>query len=134
MKKSHAQSKPSRALPKKTNIPVGTFRLGNLDFALEALPDAEGGNYETRPLQLICVGFKHNDWQEVVGVLLHEAMEIAHTMARCKYRTVPISNYDSADCKFIFDHAEFGRACADVGCFMAEALPALAKVYKKYHK
>jgi hypothetical protein len=75
-----------------------------------------------------------NGWGDTVGVLLHEAMEMSLMMSRSKYRTVPMSNYDSTDVTFMFDHAEFGRSCADVGCFMGDTLPKLHAVYMRHLK
>ncbi len=119
-------------MPKKsaTNN-VGTFRLGNMAVSVVADPSLEGGSYTAMPSPVITVGFNQNSWQEAVGVLLHEALEYSYMIRGHKFRSVPMSGYDSADCTFWVNHAEFGRSCMDVGCFMAEALPALHKAYMK---
>jgi hypothetical protein len=118
------------AMRKKTN--VGTFGLGVLQVTLMADPDLEGGNYEMRPSPAITVGFKDNRWPEVLGILLHESFEMAHMVRGHKFRSIPTSSFDSADVKFVFDHSEHSRACADVGYFIDDAIPKLAEVYKKH--
>ena len=135
MKKSSTKpsTKPSKPL-KKPSQTAGTFRLGNVMVRVEAVPDMEGGDFNAMPSPCLRIGLKHNSWQDITGILLHEAMEFAHMMRGHKYRSVPVSNYDSADCTFLFDHAQFGRACSDVGGFMADALPELARIYNKGKK
>ena len=119
--------------PVKNNL-VGTFRLGNINVRLLANPSSEGGSFTTMPEPCIIIGLDQNDWQGIVGVLLHEAFEFAHMMNGHKFRQVPMSNYDSADATFMFDHAKFGRVCADVGCFVADAMPELHNVYVRKTK
>jgi hypothetical protein len=124
---SHRQYKSNKP------IVIGTFRLGSVRVRLDADPMLEGGEFNSMEAS-ITVGFNQNSWSEVVGILLHEALEMSLMRRGHKYRAVPVSTYDSADCEFRFDHSQFGRACADVGAFMAEASPELFKVYHKLQR
>ena len=124
---SHRQYKSNKP------IVIGTFRLGSVRVRLDADPMLEGGEFNSMEAT-IKVGFSQNNWGEVVGILLHEALEFNLMLRGHKFRAVPMSSYDSADCEFRFNHSEFGRACADAGSFMAEASPELFKVYHKLQR
>ena len=111
-------------------ITIGTFRLGSVRVSLDADPMLEGGEFNLMEAR-ITVGFSQNSWSEVVGILLHEALEFNLMLRGCKYRSIPIVNYDTADTTFLMDHSRFGRSCSDVGTFLSNALPALAKEFDK---
>ena len=117
---------------KKHNlIPIGTFRLGNVNVRLVADPLSEGGNFVSLPSPVITVGLHQNTWPEVVTILLHEVMEFSLMMRELKYRAVPVVNFDCADVSFFLTHDKFGRVCSDTGAFIANALPDLAKVHNR---
>lgn len=118
-------------MQKKNKITIGTYGLGCLAVKVEAVLDSEGGSYFMRQQPTIQVGFKDNNLGEVVGILLHEALEMYHMVKGHKYRAVPVSSFDSADVTFMFNHSEHSRACADVGTFVCEVIGPLGKAFNK---
>lgn len=118
-------------MPKNKTIKIGTYALGCLEVKLDADLGVEGGYFNLRPSPHVVVGLKYHPWHEVVAILLHEAFEISMVIHGHKQRRVPIVNFDTGDCTFIFNHPDFARVCAEAGAFMADSLPDLADVYNK---
>lgn len=122
----------------KKLINIGIFPLAHINVELFADPDTSGGKVDSRPdevrLPVIVVGIKDNDWEYTVAVLLHEAMEFALLLKNHRYEPVENVCKDSGGGLFVFNHAEFTRACDYAAQFITPALPELSAVFNKHHK
>lgn len=119
---------------KNKPIAIGTYGMGCLNVKVEADLGLEGGHYDMDKSPTITVGLLYNQWGSVVGILLHEAMEMSMMLHGCKSRRVPMVNHDSSDCTFTMNHPDYARVCAEVGYFMGDCLPDLATVFNKHCK
>lgn len=116
---------------------LGVFELGLHMVRLFAI-HGTGGAFRLLPddggFPFIEVGIDRNDWPFVVGILMHEAMELsAHTMG---FRFLPACDVscDNGGYMFLMDHAQFSEATARAAEFVAPAIPALEKLWKEKHE
>lgn len=75
-----------------------------------------------------------SNWDFVVCVLLHEVMEFAFCRLEVRYNHTGKINDDTGDHTFMFNHSQFGRACAMAADFLTPVLPLLAKEFHKLQK
>lgn len=116
---------------------IGIFPLGHCDVEL-VIREGTGGEFYCAPepgkIPRIKVGVDDRKWSFVVGVLLHETMELV--MAQLKYRYDQADDYgrDHSSYLFIMTHPQYSDVCARVGLFVSECLPKLTKAYKEWNK
>jgi hypothetical protein len=77
------------------------------------------------------LGFRKpfNTFTFLTEVLLHESFEVCALVL--DYRYERDQNHSSQDCLFVFRHEDFNRICQHQSEFVAAALPALWRWYKK---
>jgi hypothetical protein len=73
-------------------------------------------------------------WFQLLGVVLHEALEMALNDMCCRWRPSNRYSEDNACYLFTMTHDQFSEAVARVGSFLADCLPDLATAHKKYAK
>lgn len=114
---------------------VGVFSIGFEDCQL-VLREGTGAEFYNCPgvgeCPRIKVGADVKLWREVVANVLHEAMECYFNRLRCRYDCSYDLAQDHAGYLFVASHPEFSDACARVGAFLSEALPALRSEWKKW--
>lgn len=117
---------------------VGTWPIGHENCQLYAMPDSTGGDFYGCPDSNSCarikVGLDYRCFDEVIAVLIHEAMEFALMRSDCRYQISGKLNRDHADYLFCMTHEQFGRACSKVAMFMSEAVPKLSTLWQRQHR
>ena len=78
------------------------------------------------------IGFRYNNWWEVVVVAQHEAFEYIAAQMELRFKPCGTSMSASDTYRFVFNHEQFSRICEEVGYFMAKMLPDLATSFKKH--
>ena len=122
------------------HIFVGTFPLiCGVNVDLFAMVNDRGNGYcYTHPDDTHCprikVGIARDDWQDVVGVLIHEAMELCLLVRGLAFTNLASFRTNSDDRTFIMNHSEFSHMTEYMGQFLAKALPEIADVFEKHHK
>jgi len=115
---------------------VGTYYIGFEQCEL-IIFEGNGGSYTFCPergkLPIIKIGV-NGTWIDVVETLLHEVMEFVITRADCRYRPSNDLSHGHDTYLMVFNHPQFSKVCARAADFLVEALPDLAKVYKKWKK
>lgn len=113
---------------------IGTYPLDCQNVELYALTDETNGYFYSRPDDKspgrIKVGIGTPHWEEVVGILLHETMEMLMTKLRCRYEATGVIG-DHSSYTFIFNHCQFVDLCQSQASFIAPALPRLLAVWQK---
>lgn len=134
------KKKPSYKPDKLGNIHVGRFYLGWSQVDLFAtMPPHEGGGCfyyspEDGRLPRIKVGINYNEWNTVIAILLHEAMEFALEGHRLRFTPSGQMADSHASYLFVMNHEEFAECVAITGSFMADCIPALAAAYSANQK
>ena len=77
------------------------------------------------------VGIDREDWQAVVAVMVHEAVEASLAGMNLRYAASPDFSNDNGNWFFAMTHTQLSEACAQAGCFLADCLPDLKKAYNK---
>ena len=115
---------------------VGNYSMGCDDVQI-VLREGDGGEFWTHPevgaIARVKVGAAHT-WNELVGVLLHEVIELQ--MTRLGYRLTPAPDYakDNGSYVFLMTHTQFSEVVARCADCIAPALPDLATAFKKFHR
>lgn len=113
---------------------VGIYDIGHEDVEL-VLREGTGGEFFATPehghIARIKVGAE-GAWADVVGTLLHEAMECAACRMKCRFTALDKWSEDLTSILIMMPHADFSDACARVGIFVASALPDLARAWKAW--
>lgn len=135
MKKGKKRKRLPRAL-KNVQPKIGTFRLGPTMVDLYGVgADTSGGCYlnpDDKNLPRITIGLAHPTWENTVDLLIHEASEFLLLIHQHRYERCNDWGNDHAGYIFHFTHTEFSDFCAKLAPFLTHAMPALAKVWKKY--
>lgn len=110
---------------------VGRYELGTWTVTLYLNPNEGGGSFDAVSDGIeIVVGGKR-PWAGVVGVLVHEAMELCLSDMRARFKP-DIDYADSADgYLFAMNHEQFSEACARVGIFVASCINDLCDAYRR---
>lgn len=113
---------------------IGLFDLGCRKVRLYARPGASGGCYDSAPSSgvaeiRVCIDYPR--WQDVAAVLAHEALEMAFAEMGLRYSNSPDYSGDNGGWFFAMTHTQFSEASARAAWFLAGALPALAKAYRR---
>lgn len=127
---------------KKPKLPdttiLGVYRLGhrNVQVVLDWME--RGGAFYFCPsateLPRIRIGMDYDQWEGVVNVALHEALEAVLCDMEVCFRRLAAHTSDTGDRLFSFDHSTFTEAVARVSSFCAALLPALATEFRKRKK
>ena len=118
-------------------IKVGTYYLGHENVRVALRPDT-GGEFFMSPKDkgcaLMMIGQDQDRWHQIVGVLLHEAMEFGFARHALRFDPAPCTTTSHASYVFMMDHEQFEAVASSVGPFMADCLPDLEKAWKKTRK
>lgn len=122
--------------PPSEQVLVGSYRLGVLDVDLYWVRGERfGGVYYSRPETGRCprikIGMQGASWEDVVAVLIHEAMEFTVDLQDRLFQPLGADPRGSDDRVVMLTHAEFSRVCYALGGFLTKALPDLAKVVRE---
>lgn len=125
----------------KKKLPVierlGVFRIGYMNVEVILDWDQTGGSFYTAPdasgPPRIRIGMDYQNWQAVVTVALHEAMEFALVLLDLRYEKSGSLADNAAAYWFNFDHQEFAEALAITSSFLTPCLPQLAAKYNERH-
>ena len=116
---------------------VGTYEMGHECVELVIREDM-GGEYYTIPekghVARIKIGVDYKRWDEVVAVLLHEAMEFQADRHLARFRPTQDLSGDQHWYLFVLTHEQFSDCCAKVAEFLTVCLPELATAWKKWNK
>lgn len=116
---------------------IGVYPIGIIQVQL-VLREGVGGEYYTFPetgsLSRIKVGADHKQWRDVVGVLLHEAMEFTAMHLALRYAPAPDLSMDNGNYLFVMTHTQFSDVCARAGEFVSCSLPDLGREWGKWKK
>lgn len=121
----------------KTNI-IGTYKLGS-EYVELVLCDRDGGGafwamHDDTKRPRIEVGEKQEHWWQVVAILTHEVYEFAFYRAGLRFCRTPDWAQDNGSYMFVMSHTDFSEANARAAHFITEALPDLARAWKKRKK
>jgi len=116
---------------------VGHYSLGNESVEL-VIREGTGGEFYCCPelgkTARLKIGVEQESWEDVLKVLLHEALEYLLTRNCCRYEATGDLSDDHSAYKFWFDHVQLSHMCACLGMFLARVLPDLARAYKAFRK
>ena len=114
---------------------VGNYRLGFKWVRLFADNSESGGSVKLIPEDegsaVVTVGL-HGPWEIVFSTLLHELYEAAMIDMGVRYGVSPAMSCESSDFLFVMTHNQLDEAHSRVSGMLIDALPAMAKLYKKY--
>lgn len=117
---------------------LGVLQLGHENVELFIFPEGEGGEFyfvpDQKSVPRIKIGINYTRWDDVVAVLLHEALEFALCRSMKRYIRSGKLNGDQADYIFVLDHSEFGNICSAAAMFLVDALPRVAREWGKRTK
>lgn len=116
---------------------IGSASLYWISVDIYGIPGIGGGefifngNNGNKPVIHVSLG--HSDIETVNMVLIHEALEAILDFMRCRYyHTGEVSS--KSDCyHFMFNHEQFSVAVEYLNRFLIEAMPLVAKAWKKQH-
>lgn len=115
---------------------VGVYSMG-LSQVQIVLREGNGGEFYFNPeagaVPRIKVGAELQ-WAEVVGNLLHEALEMQMTALSCRFNPAPDYARDHSSYLFVMTHPQFSESCARTAEFITAALPDLARAWKKWKR
>jgi len=115
---------------------VGYYEIGPTQVEL-VVKGGNGGGFDAgaKPgcVTQIWIGVD-GEWNEVVSVLLHEALEFCFMHAGLRYCPAPDYSDDNGGYLFSMDHTQFSEATARAGGFVAAAIPDLCLQFKKWKK
>lgn len=109
---------------------LGTLPLGYELVQLVARGDTGGEFHLCSPRTkggVITIGVEHEDFSEVVGTLLHEAIEYSLARMGCRYVDSNDMGHDHAAYVFMMTHPQFSDALAKSATFVEPAIPLLRK-------
>ena len=116
---------------------VGTYFIGHENVRIAFRP-GNGGEFYLSPKDkgcaLIVIGCEQNDWNTLVGVLLHEAIEFKLARQGNRFDPSPITTTSNASYMFMMTHEQMEDMASAVGPFLADCLPTVAKVWKTVKK
>lgn len=117
---------------------VGTYYLGWEQVDLYLREDT-GGEFWVTPekgrLPRIKVGGDYEDWQDILKVVLHEAVEFILNRNRTRYSVSGDLGRDHSDYLFVFNHPMLSECCGCLAAFIdTGALRDLEKAWRKWRK
>lgn len=116
---------------------VGTYYLGYEQCDL-VLVEGTGGNFQTCPeksrLPLVEIGADHVIWGELVGVLIHEALELLIFRESCRFSQDDDMAKDHGGHLMVMDHRQFSNVSAKAGHFLVDCLPDVSGAWKAWNK
>ena len=116
---------------------LGDYEIGYESVSLY-VRDGPGAEFYRQTKDANCpviyVGLETASWKEVVTELLHEALELTLDRLHCRLYSSRNLAGDTGAYVFVFDHPQFSACCADVGEFLADALPDLETEWIAWNK
>ena len=116
---------------------IGTYSFGFEDCQL-VLRNGTGGEFYNCPgrgeVPRIKIGADEKEWKDVVGVLLHEAMEFSMNRLGCRYEDSYDLGRDMSAYLFVMRHQTFSDCCARAGDFVSSCLPDLSAAWSKWRR
>lgn len=138
MTKRRKVKKAKAVMPYDGQYLLGAFQLGPQSVDVVLMPNMSGGEFYFIPeegrLPRIKIGLDYANWYEVVDVVVHEALEYLLTLNNHRFVPSGKFNADHANYQFMFDHVQLTTACAQLGVFLANALPKIAEEFNKHIK
>jgi len=114
---------------------VGSFPVG-VEYCELVFREGTGGEFYVMPepghIPRIKVGADQDEWDAIVVVILHEALELILSRLKCRYETSDDQARDMYDYLFIAQHKNFSDACVRLADFLVPALPATEKAWKAW--
>lgn len=116
---------------------VGVYDLGSEPVELW-IRSGRGGATSARPLEgklaRMDIGVDHDDFPDVLAVLVHEAVE--YVMVRVGVEYVPFMDFsqESANRLIVETHCQHSEVCARAGIFMGVCVFDLHKAWKQWRK
>jgi len=115
---------------------VGTYLLGGRHVNL-FIGNGDGGYFRFAPSKdnhpSIHVDM-HRDWTDMVKVLIHEVHEFVMAEMNLRFNCTQDYGNDMAGYLFVMSHCQFSDVCGRVAQFMVDALPDLAKKWKRMRR
>ncbi len=116
---------------------IGTYDLG-LEQVDLWVRSGFGADFAMAPEKGRCpkiqVGLETGTWQEAVGRLHHEAMELTMAKMGLRYSESPDYARDNGASLFVMTHTQFSEASARTGMFLAQCLPDFGRGFRKWRK
>jgi hypothetical protein len=116
---------------------VGSYRLGDRMVQV-VLREGIGGDEFPLPGDIPCsrikVGADQVYFEDVAGVLLHEAAEMVASVMHYRYAPTNTAADDLLSVTFLMTHAQFSEVCARTGSFLADCLPDVRAAWEKWNK
>lgn len=116
---------------------LGTASLYWISVDIYGIPGTSGGEFVfggpdgARPYINVSLG--HDSIETVNMILIHEAMEAILDLMRCRYYHTGEESTKSDCYHFMFNHEQFSVAVEYLSRFLIEAMPLVAKAWKKRH-
>lgn len=115
---------------------VGSYGMG-WDQCQIVLREGDGGEFwlipEMGSIPRIKVG-ADDSWENIVGVLCHELLELIFVMQRVRFERTNITGMGHDGYVFMFDHNQFSDAVMRLGNLVSICLPDVHKVWKNFNK
>ncbi len=116
---------------------VGVFEFG-YEYCQLVIREGYGGEFWLMPghgqIPRIKIGVDSKKWVDILKTFQHEVIEFAATRLGLRYLPNNDLAKDTDKYIFIMNHAQLGELCAMVADFELNALPALKKAWKEWHK
>lgn len=120
----------------KSDVYVGTYEIG-YEYVRVYLYSGTAGNTDFLPddkgVAIIKFGADRKVWRDFVGVILHEAMEIAMNRLGLSYYPASGMNNSTSNVMFYMNHEQFEECCRRAADFISSALPDIEKAWKAWN-
>lgn len=118
---------------------LGTYWMGWGYVEVWVNPNDMDGSFESPNihggLQVMVIGLANPDYGQVLGLVVHEAMEATMCDIGVRFSKAPTYIETCSDSyHFMMNHNEFSEAAARVGHFINHLQVDLMKAHVKHHK
>lgn len=113
---------------------LGQFELGYESVQLVARDDTGGEFHLCSPRTntgVITIGVDQDDFESVVAVLMHEAVEFSIARRGCRFLDSNDMGEDHAGYLFVMNHPQFSDIIAKSASFILPAIPLLRTVWTR---
>ena len=121
----------------KKPVLIGTYFLGHENVRVFLRPET-GGEFWFCPKDKGCatiyIGSAYDHWHNVVGVLMHEAVEFGFARIGTRFDASPSTTRSHASYVFMMTHEQMEVMASSVGPFLADVMPDLEKAWKASKK
>lgn len=116
---------------------VGTFPIGH-EYCELVLREDTGGEFYFMPekahIARIKIGADYEHWDDVLNVILHEALELILARTNTRYIENEDMGRDISGFLFVMTHHTYSDVCARLAKFLVPALPAAEKAWRIWKK